>query len=146
MRNYDYDDVLYTDENAQAIIHVTEKGYMGPTGDRTFSPSNGITRGSIAQILYQIDGLPKIDGKPSFTDVAKDKWYYDAVCWAESNKIITGNKNNSFSPDTYITNQQLFSILYKYAKYKGYDTNISEKISNFKDSGKISDYAATRLI
>ena len=141
----DYDDVLYTDETAQAIINVTEKGYMGPTGDRTFSPSNGITRGSIAQILYQIDGSPKIDGKPSFTDVAKDKWYYDAVCWAESNKIITGNKNNSFSPDTYITNQQLFSILYKYAKYKGYDTNISKKISNFKDSGKISDYAVEAM-
>ena len=141
----DYDDVLYTDDNAQAIINVTEKGYMGPTGDRTFSPSNGITRGSIAQIFYQIDGSPESDSKASFADVAKDKWYYDAVSWAESNKVITGNKNNVFSPETYITNQQLFSILYKYAKYKGYDTNISKKISMFKDSNEISDYAVEAM-
>lgn len=140
-----YDDVLYTDEYADEIISVTEKGYMGPTGERTFSPTNGITRGSIAQILYKMDGSPDVDAAMPFEDVPENKWYYDGILWAESNGIISGNLDDTFRPDEYITNQQLYTILYKYADYKGFDTSVNKKIKDVKDYKDISEYAVDAI-
>lgn len=141
----DYDDVLYTDEYADEIINVTEKGYMGPTGERTFSPTNGITRGGIAQILYKMEGSPEVDASISFDDVSENKWYYNGIRWAESNGIISGNLDNTFRADEYITNQQLYTILYKYAEYKGLDTSINKKIKDVKDFNDVSEYAVDAI-
>ena len=46
-----------------------------------------------------------------------------------------------FKPNDVIGRDQLAAILYRYAKYNGYDTTAKEDLSNFKDAEQVPAYA-----
>ena len=66
--------------------------------------------------------------------------------WASENSIVTGYGNNIFGPNDSINREQMASILYRYAKYKGYDTTQGGMaIREFLDYTNISEYAIPPL-
>lgn len=52
---------------------------------------------------------------PSFTDVAKGAYYYDAVLWGSENDIINGVGGALFAPDGECTRAQIVTMLYRLA-------------------------------
>ena len=124
-----------------AVACVYEQGMMKGTNDgTTFSPAMNLTRGMMAQILYNLEkGTAPAEG--SFTDVAANAWYADAVNWAAANDIVNGYGNGKFGPEDSITREQMAVLLYNYAKFKGYDVTTSGDLTTFSDDEKVSDWA-----
>lgn len=68
------------------------------------------------------------------------------MSWASKKNIANGVTNDLFAPDDKITREQLMTILYRYAKFKGKSITTDEyNIKSFIDNNTISDYAVTPM-
>ena len=124
-----------------AVAYVYEKGMMTGTNDgTTFSPSMNLTRGMMAQVMFNIE-KGTAPATSSFTDVAAGAWYADAVNWAATNGIVGGYGNGNFGPEDSITREQMAVLLYNYAKFKGEDMTATADLSTFSDGDQVSDWA-----
>ena len=47
-----------------------------------------------------------------FLDVSENTWYYEAVCWAYENNVVSGKTDTEFAPKDPCTRAQLVTILY----------------------------------
>ena len=121
---------------------VTHK-LMGSTGGNKFAPAMTTTRAQIVQILYNLEGEPKVSGTTPFTDLTQD-WYQDAVLWAYQTGVVAGTGDGTtFDPDLPVTREQIAVILMEYT-----DRILNIKrtwtpadLSTFPDAGSVSDWA-----
>ena len=67
------------------------------------------------------------------TDIKSNDWFYNAVCWAVEAGLITGFEDSTFRPHEPATREQMATLLYRYAQYKGYDLSGAASL-NFADS------------
>ena len=130
---------------ADAVRYVLENDIMDGTSSTTFAPNMPLTRSMMAQILYNLEGRPSVSGESSFTDVASGTWYANAVAWAAGEEIVSGYGDGTFGPEDSITREQIASILYRYAQYKGYDVTQSGDLNTFTDGGQTSGWAETSM-
>ena len=129
-----YDDVRYAYEN----------GLMTGTAETAFSPSEETDRAMIVTILWRLEGSPESAGA-GFDDVTAGAYYADAVAWASENSIVEGYEDGNFRPSNVITREELATIIYRYAAFKGYDMTASADLSSFTDADQISSYALSAL-
>lgn len=131
-----------------AVKYVNKNGLMAGTSANTFAPDMTTTRGMIVTILYRLEGSPDIEneiwGYP-FKDVDANDWYATAVYWARMNGIVAGYSNELFGPDDIITREQMATILYRYAQYKGYDTTTKADLSKYTDAAQVGSWAADAI-
>ena len=101
----------------------------------------------IVTILHRLEGEPAVSYLMPFADVAEGAWYAEAVRWAASEGIVTGVSETLFAPNDPITREQFAAILWRYAKYKGFDVSIGEStnILSYADFGEIGEYAIPAL-
>ena len=131
-----YDNVRYAYYN-----HI-----MSGVTDTLFAPDSTLTRGMVAQILYNMEGQPNMVVDNPFTDVADSAWYKTAVTWAASNSIVNGYGDGRFGPEDKVTREQLAAILYRYAQYKGMAAvTMEENLLAFADQAEISEYAVSAM-
>ena len=129
----------------EAVGYVYEHGLMSGTGGSLFSPDMTTSRAMIVTILYRLEGSPAVTAANSFGDVAAGQWYTDAVLWANANGIVTGYDNGMFGPEDTITREQMATILFRYAGYKGYDVSARADLSGYTDAGQVQPYAAQAM-
>ena len=139
-----FTDVAEGDWFYDAVKYVHENEMMVGTSDTLFGPDDTTTRAMIVTILYRLEGSPAAAGS-SFADVATDAYYADAVAWAAQNGIVMGYSDTQFAPDDNITREQMASILYRYASFKGYDVSAQSELAGYTDVSAISDYALTAM-
>lgn len=123
-------DVAASDWYFDAVQYVLEKGLMNGTSDWTFAPNDATTRGMIVTILARVEGV-NTSGNP---------WYAAGQKWAMQNDISDGTNMPGV-----ITREQLATILFRYAKMKGYDVSKSAALSGFADADKVSSYAVEAM-
>lgn len=114
----------------EAVNYVHEKGLMNGTSSNAFSPNANTTRGMIVTILARVEGV----------NTSGALWYAAGQKWAMDNGISDGTNMPSV-----ITREQLATILYRYAKQKGYDVSKSAALTGFSDADKVSGYAAEAM-
>ena len=129
-----FTDVYETDSFYDAVVDVYKKGLMSGTSDTTFSPNSTLTRAMVVKTLYNIEGMPKVYGRSSFTDVPSNEWYSDAVAWAQSVGIASGMTKTTFNPNGYVTKEQAAQFLYTYAKFKGYNVSEVSTLTGYVDA------------
>lgn len=139
-----FKDVNKTDWFYEAVRFVVENGMMRGTGKEIFEPGIPLTRGMLVTVLHRLENEP-LSEKSSYVDVEEGKYYSEAISWAQQNGIIMGISDTEFGPERNITREQLVTILYRYAIYRGYDVEIGEELFKFKDSSLISDYALSAM-
>lgn len=139
-----FDDVDASAWYADGVYYVAGQGIMNGSGNGAFSPDTVMSRAMLVQVLYNLEGQPETDAS-AFTDVAADAWYADAVAWAADAGIVTGVSNTTFAPDVTMTREQIATILYRYAAYKGYDVTASNDLSGYADAGEIGSYAVEAM-
>lgn len=139
-----FTDVNTDDWFAEAVQYMLDNEMMNGTSATTFGPNTTTTRGMIVTILYRLEGEPDAAAS-SFTDVASNMYYADAINWAAANGIVNGITTTTFGPDNAITREQMAAILYRYAQFKGYDVSASNNLTNYTDASQISAYAATAM-
>ena len=128
-----------------AVKFAYANNLFGGTSETTFTPDGNMTRGMLVTVLWRLDGKPAPKGGNAFNDVAAGKYYTDAVTWAAENKVVGGVGNGKFNPDGNVTREQIAAIMFRYAKFKSYDTSKTADLSKFPDSGKVSAYAKEPL-
>ncbi|NCB52415.1 MAG: hypothetical protein EOM54_11145 [Clostridia bacterium] len=126
-------DVSESDWFYDAVRFVHENDLMVGTDKSTFCSQDIASRGMIVTILWLLEGAPVSENSMTFTDVAEDKWYYNAIAWAVEKGIVDGYNTLHFGPDDDITREQMVKILYRFATYKRYDVSSREDLSAFTD-------------
>ena len=130
---------------ADSVDYAKAWGLVNGTGTTTFSPNATMTRAMLVTVLYRAAGSPAVSGTCQFTDVAKGQYYYDAVIWASKNGIANGVSATSFNPNGNVTREQVATLLYNFAKYKGISTTNSGSLSAYTDKGSVSSYATNAM-
>ncbi len=140
-----YADVKDNDWFYDAVKTVSAKGIMNGMKEGEFAPNVALTRAMLVTMLYRIEGSPEVDGDVAYTDVNLDEYYGDALVWATENKIVNGVSETEFAPNANITREQIATIIYRYAGFKGVEAvELSENL-HFDDADKISDYAVAPM-
>lgn len=124
----------------EPVLQLFEEGLISGISDSEFAPYMDITRGMFVTVLYRMENEPQSDFEYAFEDVPADEYFSKAVAWASENKIVEGYSGETYEPYQTIIREQMAAIIYRYARYKGYDMSVSADISYF-DSESISDYA-----
>ena len=125
-----------------AVRYVYENGFMQGKNATTFDPYGVTTRGQIVTILWRLEKQPVVNYS-LFPDVDQESYYAEAIRWASSERIVDGYTDGTLRPDTPISLQQLATILWRYAKYKGMDVSVGENtnILSYTDAFDVSEYA-----
>lgn len=140
-----FSDVRSTDWFYESVQYVCAHGIMNGSGANSFAPQEKTTRGMVVTMLYRYESSPLVSAQCPFQDVAAGKYYRNAVVWAAENQIVGGIGGNRFGPDEAVTREQLAAILYRYANYKGYDTQRSAGLARFADSTDVGSYAVNAM-
>ena len=128
-----------------AVAYVYENGIMAGTDETTFEPYMELDRAMAAQLFYNLEGKPAVTGDSTFTDVTSGHWAVDAITWAAENEVVAGIGEGLYDPDSNVTREQFAVMLYKYARFKGYDLTAAGDLTQFPDAGSISSWAETAL-
>lgn len=89
---------------------VVSTPFVSGYEDGTFLPKQDVTRAEFLRML--ISGLcddygPAVDyGKPTFSDVKENDWFYNYIAYAQKNKIASGYEDGTFLPNAKITREE----------------------------------------
>lgn len=140
---------VYTDVDRNSWYHdgvhyCLEEGLMNGTSATTFAPDMATNRAMVVTILYRLEGSPAVGTSHPFTDLTAD-WYENAVIWAYTHGIVNGTSATTFAPDQVVTREQIATMLYRYAQYKGYNVSRRNDLSQFPDRNETSSWAAEAM-
>ncbi|MBQ6606492.1 MAG: S-layer homology domain-containing protein [Firmicutes bacterium] len=97
------------------IKYVYTKGLCNGIPMSDFVPNRNLTRAMLVQMLYNLEGQPKVSSQNQYDDVHAGDWYENATVWATDNGIINGYGNGKFGPNDPILREQVVAIIYRYA-------------------------------
>lgn len=120
-------DVHADDWFAPAVAYVYKHGLMVGTDEKTFSPSDSVTRGQLWMVLARLAGEA-----PEGMDAALE--------WAVANGVTDGT-----APADDLTRQQLVTALYRYCALAEYDTSAAAELTGFPDGSSVADYAVDAM-
>ena len=96
-----------------AVDFAQASGLMAGIGDGKFAPALTTTRAMVAEVLYEAEGAPSVEGMTCpLTDIKAGEWYTDAVIWAYNAGVVAGRGDGTFCPDDTITRQEMAVMLY----------------------------------
>lgn len=129
-----------------AVDYVAARGLFAGTGDgTTFSPEVAMTRGMLAQVIYNLEGAEKHSYVHGFTDIPAGQWFTAAVNWAARENVVAGYGDNSYKPNKLLSREEFAQILYNYAKAMGVDVNKTADLSTFADGDQVSGWATAAM-
>ena len=138
-------DVLLKAWYHEAVDYVVEHDIMSGTSATTFEPNATLSRGMVAQILYNLEGQPTVTGDSTFTDLTDD-WYVNAITWAEINGVVDGYGDGTFQPNDTVTREEFAQMMYNYTAFKGLDTSATaDLVSKFPDGNEVGAWAETAM-
>lgn len=126
-----------------AVTFIAARNLTSGTGNGNFSPDATLTRGQFITLLlkaYEIKGDESFEN--NFAD-AGNTYYTDYLATAKKLGISEGIGNNLFAPETEITREDMFAMLYNTLEITAkLPKVVSEKgLSDFSDSGNVATYA-----
>ena len=122
--------------------YVIAHELMNGVSDNRFAPDSKLTRGMLVTTLYRLAGEAGGDGAATFTDVPGNRYFTQAIAWAQDVGLAKGVTETRFAPESSVTREQAVTFLYRYV------TLILEQepgrggdLTQFTDAGKISKFA-----
>ncbi|WP_168123985.1 Ig-like domain-containing protein [Paenibacillus sp. HB172176] len=116
----------------------------------TYNPDASITRGEFATYIAKGLGLSgDREAAAKFTDVNKDTVMGAYIGAAASAGIVNGVTATTFKPNSYITRQDMATMMMRAAVVAGLNTDLASSedsyLQKFTDRGKISSYAKSNM-
>ena len=113
----DFDDVPDDGYYKDAVDWAVDRGITVGASATKFDPNGVCTRAQAVTFLWRALGKPAAKNTAmSFTDVAADAYYADAVLWAVENRIVLGVSETKFDPDGICTRAQIVTLLWRAAE------------------------------
>ncbi len=138
----------YADLDASVWYHdgvhwALENGVMNGVDVQHFAPAAAASRAMVVTMLWRMEGEPGADFDLSFQDVPEGSWFTEAVRWAASEHIVDGYGADAFGPNDSVSREQLATILWRFAGYKGMASPPTESVNLgvFLDAEHISGWA-----
>ena len=103
----------------EAVKWAAENGITGGVGNSLFAPNQPCTRAQIVTFLWRAAGSPVVNYLMPFTDVDEGAYYAEAVRWAVSTGIVTGQTETTFGTDSVCTRAQAAAMIYRCAQAQG---------------------------
>ena len=103
----------------EAVKWAAENGITGGVGNSLFAPNQPCTRAQIVTFLWRAAGSPVVNYLMPFTDVDEGAYYAEAVRWAASTGIVTGQTETTFGTDSVCTRAQTAAMIYRCAQAQG---------------------------
>ena len=127
------------------INDLYDKGIVTGVTKTTFAPESSIKRGDFVLMLYRAAGKPETEAVATFTDVSGDDYYARAIAWAESVGIAQGTGDGLFNPQSVLTREQAFTLVYRALASLGieYTDGLAESLAVFTDTDTLAEYAQT---
>lgn len=138
-------DVSAIDWYADSVCAVNDAGIMTGLNATNFGASSNLARGHFATTLYRMEGSPQQEYVSEFPDVPNNYFYSLPVSWANNNGIILGYENGRFGTGDDITREQLATLMFRYAKYKGRDVSNRADLSGYADNRNVSAFASEAM-
>lgn len=138
-----FDDISGTEWYAKAVLYCADNGYMSGIGGGKFDPGGKVSRAQMAQILYNFSGKPDVSGLENpFTDVG-DEWYRAAIIFVKAVGVVNGTSSTTYSPNDYITREQVAVMLSNYYAKSTKTTNTADLsfLDAYTDKNTISGWA-----
>lgn len=119
------------------IEDVTEAGLFYGTSQTLFSPNTSMTRGMFITVLGRLEGIDTEYWMSdhiysTFTDVHPEAYYAPHVAWAFCQGIVHGVDDETFSPETLITREQMAKMVAFYLELMGH--SLAEVPQNGSDA------------
>lgn len=131
---------------ANAVDYAYHFGLVGGVSEDKFAPNTSMTRAQLVTILYRAAGSPQMTVTTNFEDLDVGAYYYSAVVWATVTGVVNGTSDTTFSPNSYVTREQIAAILYRYADTMGDNVIVSGNLNAYTDKDQVSDYAVEPMI
>lgn len=137
---------LFTDVKKEnwfypAVSYVMNKGLMTGMVNGGFGPNEELNKVQFTVVLYRIDGSPEVRLSANTLSIPENAYYAPAVYWANQEGLLDRSQSNSIKPEDQITREEMISMLFRYAQYKGFDTQERADLSQFADAEKVSPSA-----
>jgi hypothetical protein len=104
-----------------------------------------MNRGMVAIVFHRMEGSKKVDFSKVFPDVANNQYYTTSVLWAKANGVINGYTDGTFKPLRNVSREEMATMIYNFAKYKGLNVKSNKDITYFNDYAKITPYARVTI-
>jgi hypothetical protein len=141
VNDVEFSDVFSNDWYFEAIKYVSSLGIMNGengVGSENFAPNTTLTRGMIAQIVYNMYATTETAQENHFNDMTTEDWWYNAANWAYENGILTGYGDTGiFGGSDNVTREQVATVLYRLAG----EPELENTSIDFPDADNVSDYA-----
>ena len=145
-KSYDFPRVQWYRDG---IGYVLKNKLVADYGGGLFGPDDAASREVAINALWQLEGCPEAAEAQAqaFSDVSAQTNYMDAIGWAQENAIACGYGDGTFGPEDVLTREQMVTVLWHYAKHKGYDVSVGEdtNILSYADAFDISEYAVSAM-
>ncbi len=147
-----YNKISFTDVSdaawyADAVTFLAAREITSGTTKTTYSPNATLTRGQFITLLLRAYGVAAdVNPSDTFSD-AGDTYYTGYLAAAGRLGISSGVGGNRFAPDTAITRQEMFTMLYNALNVLGQlpDSEGDRQLSDFTDSDSVAAYAREAL-
>ncbi len=120
----DFVDCTANDWYYNAIAYIESVGGFAHVTSQRLEPNAPITRGELAQMLYQLSDA-KESLNSSFTDVDASNPYYTAIISLSDKGIIEGYGDGTFRPDSKITRAEAVTLINRIINLVADDTTVS---------------------
>lgn len=140
-----FKDIKSSDWFFEAAMYGYLNGIIKGTSDTTFDPDSTVNLAMIQTLLYQLEKEPSVTYDSSFSFLGNGKWYANAFIWSIKSGITIKAGLGATLPEDKITREGIVTLLYLFAKYKGYEVNASADLNIYADSSKVSDWAGTAM-
>lgn len=108
-----YRDISGTAWYAESVAFCQHNGLMDGASDIHFQPEEQMTRATLAEALYRLEGSPEASGEElPFPDVEADHPNLAAIRWAKETGVVNGYDNGNFGPGDPITREQIAVLLW----------------------------------
>lgn len=143
-KTYDFPTVPWYHDGA---AYVLQNGLMNAQADGTFGISEAVSRETLVTALWKLSGSPVVNYAMNFRDVPENSDGAEAIRWAASEGVVTGDTDGSFRPAATLTREQAAAILYRYAQKNGVDVSVGENtnILSYRDAEQIHTYAVPAM-
>ena len=136
---------IFIDVNGNDVAAVNfcaKRGYMAGGTTEKFYPDMNVTRGVVVKALWAMAGKPEPEHKEEFIDLPEDdEELVTAIQWASSCGLVSGYKSGKYKPSEPIIRQQMAAMLFRYARYEGFDVKAKGNLKNYTDRSDITRYA-----
>ncbi|MDR2571315.1 MAG: S-layer homology domain-containing protein [Oscillospiraceae bacterium] len=110
-----------------------------------FMPLVNMNRAQFALVMYKYEGSPQVEAGEIFSDVRSNHPAHDAIKWAHTNRIVTGD-NGRFAPNDNITRAQMVLMLNRYSRDKGFNRSANANaLDRYTDRGQIPNAAVEAM-